>query len=319
MCDNWKRYREEPEKIKEELTFAQIGRFVKNNKDWLGNLKHIGLSGGEPLLRKDLVDIIRLFREELPWVKVGLQTNGLLPQPAQKVLSAILAFYPELSLAVSLDGLEKTHDQIRGVKGGYARVIKTIKIAQELGVKEISAGMTVTEKNYEEIMDVKKIVEEFGLEFAFYPADSGDYYHRKRAKSLFPQKIKESLLSAFALFPGDYFRDNFRLQLLGKRQRKLPCYSGLTSFVIDPYGEVKPCVLRNESLGNIKNEPLQKILTGEKAKKIRQEIKKCSCWSLCEVSTSAILDPWDVLFWFLFYANKRKFWQGFKEKQLRLI
>ena len=97
----------------------------------------------------------------------------------------------------------------------------------------------------------------------------------------------------------------------GKRKRELPCYSGFTSLVIDPYGNVKPCILKTKGInddifGNIKTSPLRAILTSSKAQVIRNHVKKCSCWCQCEVSSSAIFAPFDVMKWFVFYCPDKK-------------
>jgi len=77
--------------------------------------------------------------------------------------------------------------------------------------------------------------------------------------------------------------------------------------------------LRFDSFGNIKKQSLAEILTNDNTRKIRAEIKKCSCWSICEVSTSAVVDPWDVGKWFLFYANKKEFLKQFQGKIGRFV
>lgn len=314
-CQNWRRYQEDPDKLKEELKLKDLEKFIAENENWLNELRHIGIAGGEPFLREDLVDVIRLFRARLPHVSLGLQTNGLLPEVIKKKLVEIKSFYPEITLAVSLDGLKRNHDLMRGVGGAYEKALKTIKIAQDLEVKGLSAGMTVTDKNYQDIKPLLEMTQEMGIDFSFYPADGGDYYHT----NVWPkksQKTSQALISALADSPGDYFADNLRRYLQGEGQRNLPCYSGWSSFVLDPYGELKPCVLRSESFGNIKNQPLEEILNSPRARAIRKSLRSCrSCWNICEVSTSAVIDPWDVLGWFIFRASKVKFIKSLFTKQ----
>lgn len=317
MCDNWKRYRSQPQKLAEELSLRDYKNFFENNKDWLSDLKHLGIAGGEPFLRKDLVNLVKIVRQQLPKVSIGLQSNGLNPKEISRSLGEIIKFYPQITLAVSLDGISETHDKIRGVKGAYKKVLETISLAKKAGVKEISCGMTIQEENYDEILEVREVVEGLGAEFSCFLADQGEYYNTKSKNSL-SKRAKNSIIRSLEVFPGDYYLDNLRLQLLGKRKRQLPCYSGWTSLVIDPYGEVRPCVLRSDSFGNIKKQALKKILSGQRAKEIRKKIKKCTCWSICEISTSAVVDPWDVGKWFLFYAKKREFLKNIWPKKNRL-
>ncbi len=313
MCDNWKRYKDEPKKLNQELTLKDYEKFFSENDYWLSDLRNIGIAGGEPFLRSDLVDLVKLIHKNFPKIKIGLQSNGLAPQKTADVLRRIIKFYPDISLGVSLDGIGKTHDKIRGISGAYKKVLQTISEAKKAGVKEINSGMTIVADNFSEILEVKETVEKEKVKFACFLADEGEYYN-KQSKNGLDEKVKNSVIKSLKEFSGDYYLDNLRLQLEGKRKRNLPCYSGWTSLVIDPYGEVRPCVLRSDSFGNIKNSPLSEILTGEKAKAIREKIKKCSCWSICEATTSAIIDPWDVLFWFLFYADKKNFLKQYFSK-----
>lgn len=310
MCDNWKRYKDEPKKVSKELTLKDYEKFFSENDYWFSDLKNIGIAGGEPFLRSDLIDLVKSIHKNLPKVQIGLQTNGLCPEKTAEVLEKIVKFYPEISLGVSLDGIKKTHDKIRGINGAYEKVLQTISQAKKIGIKEINSGMTITNDNCTEILKVKEVVEKEGVKFACFLADSGEYYH-KQTKNGLDENARKSVINSLKEFSGDYYLDNLRLQLEGKRKRNLPCYSGWTSLVIDPYGEVRPCVLRSDSFGNIKKSPLSEILTGVKAKEIREKIKKCSCWSICEATTSAIIDPWDVLFWFFFYADKKKFLKNY--------
>lgn len=314
MCNNWQRYQKDPQKVKEELTVADWEKIFKRDKDWFSSVRHFGIAGGEPFLKTDLVELVRLIHKDLPKVKIGLQTNGLEPKIIALKLKEILSFCPGITLAVSIDGMEKTHDKVRGVKGSFRRVLETVRIAHRLGIKEITAGMTVVKENHREITEVIERMKKLGIEVSFYPADQGEYYHTERKENRKDQVVVKSLVNTLEKFPGDYFKDNLRRILLGSSKRSLPCYSGWTSLVLDPYGEIKPCVLRSESLGNLKKEPLAEILTSSKAEKIRKEIKKCSCFSLCEVSTSAVIDPWDVVFWFLFKADKKTFLQKAEER-----
>ena len=294
-----------------------IRGIIRRNKNWLSEVRHIGFTGGEPLLREDLVPLVQLFRQELPQAQLGFQTNGLLPQRFYDVASEILSFYPKLSLAVSLDGIGKTHDYVRGRRNAYEKSLKTLKAAGNLGIKDITVGMTLTALNYQEIPKVKELVESFGAEFSCFLADESDYFNNKGKVKELSAPVKEAIADLLSGFKYHYFMDNLRLQLLGKRKRKLPCYSGWTSLVIDPFGEVKPCILRQESFGNLRETNLGKMLKSKNARKIREIIKECSCWNQCEVSTSAVVDPLDVIKWFFFFADKKEFIRRIKPKLKR--
>tara|TARA_B100000315_G_scaffold257278_1_gene305603 strand:- start:1376 stop:2362 length:987 start_codon:yes stop_codon:yes gene_type:complete len=315
MCNIWDIYGNSPEKLKNELSLDDIRNFLTLNKDFLSNLGHVGLTGGEPLLlRDDFVDIVKAFREILPWVEVGVQTNGLVPDLARAKLREIVSFYPQFSLAVSIDGVDSTHSDMRGHPSAFDNAIQTIKYAKDLGIERITSGMTVTPYNYKEITQVKKLVEEMGCEFSCFLTEEADYFNNQAIlgecilSGAQRKKVAEQLQE---ITKDHYFMDNLRLLLEGKRKPKILCFSGFTSLVIDPYGNIKPCILKvkgidDDIFGNIKEGKLESILQSKKAIAIKEKIKKCHCWCQCEVSSSALIFPLDVLKWFIFYCRDKK-------------
>jgi len=314
MCGIWKRYSKGNEASK-ELSLQEIKQVFLKNKEFLSEVRHMGITGGEAFLRQDIVEIMRFFRQEFPKIAVGIQTNGLAVKKIIKDIKEILEFYPEFSLAVSIDGIGKTHDKIRGVKGSFKNALKTIKEAQKLGLKSLTIGMVVSETNYKEIMKVAKLAEKYNADFSCFLADEGDYFNNKGNK---PKGISKKALAAIIKdlkkFKHHYFMDNLRRQLEFGEKRTLPCYSGITSLVIDPYGNLRPCIILQDSFGSLKTNTMKELLSSSKAQQIKEKIKKCACWNQCEVSTSAIMDFFNVAKWFLKTPAKKAFIKNFAKK-----
>lgn len=306
MCDIWKRYQDKKELEKKELTIEEIRGFLLDNRDFLKSARHIGLTGGEPFLRDDLVEIIRAIRQILPHTATGPQTNGLLPEVVKERLKEIKKFYPGMGLAISLDGIGETHDKIRGVKESFEKAVRTLNYARELGLRRITSGMTLNEWNYKEISKVKALVERYDAEFSCFLPDSSYYFYNPDKSYQLSNEVRTGIIKELSNFPHHYYMNNLRAILEGGK-RTLPCYSGYTSIVIDPYGNVLPCILRYEVLGNIREKSLKEILHSQRAQQIRERLKGCTCWNECEVSTSAVVDILDVLKWFLSCSNKKKF------------
>jgi len=315
MCNIWKIYGADPLKAKEELTVDEIRLFLTNNRDFLKDILHIGFTGGEPLcMRDDFTDIVELFHRELPWVQLGVQTNGLQPDLTRKKLKKIYGFCPNFSIAVSIDGVKDTHVRMRGAKKAFEKAIQTIHYARELGIKHITCGMTLTPDNFSEITQVKKVVEGLGCEFSCFLAEQAEYFNNYTISRsyLLSDEQKEQVIKQLSSFASShYYMDNLCLLLGDKRRPKVLCFSGFTSLVIDPYGNVKPCILKvkgvdDDVFGNIRSQTLISMLKNPKAKKIKEGIKNCSCWCQCEVTSSAMVFPLDVLKWFIFYCSSRQ-------------
>ena len=124
----------------------------------------IWLSGGEPLLRKDIVEICQYItnRNIVP----SLSTNGILltPELIKKLYNAGIRY-----IHLSLDGsTSKTHDTLRGVNGAYDKLMIVMDMLKDSQIKT-GASFMVTEDSISEIDDVIKIAKNKGLNvLSFY-------------------------------------------------------------------------------------------------------------------------------------------------------
>lgn len=120
-------------------------------------LKKICITGGEPLLRKDLVEILKHMYSKK--IYVTLSTNGLILDKRR-----LLELKPFIdNIRFSLHGNEKTHDKITGLKGSFKKVIEGVKIAGNLGIP-VSIVMPVIFQNFLEMSSVAKLCEGVGVE-----------------------------------------------------------------------------------------------------------------------------------------------------------
>jgi MoaA/NifB/PqqE/SkfB family radical SAM enzyme len=118
----------------------------------------VAFEGGEPLLRKDLDELLA-FSYSLP-LHTSLITNGTL------LKSRIDEIAPYINgvVYVSLDGLEKTHDQIRGVSGCFKKAVEGI-IAAEKQVP-VTINTTIMAENAHEIIDLVKLAKDLGVKIS---------------------------------------------------------------------------------------------------------------------------------------------------------
>jgi MoaA/NifB/PqqE/SkfB family radical SAM enzyme len=176
--------------------------------------------------------------------------------------------------------------------------------------------MTLNAHNYREIKQVKSLTDKLGAEFSCFLPERAEYFNNKNFPDDLTSEMRQEIsISLRELFGYHYYMDNLRLLIDKKRLRGLGCYSGYTSLVIDPYGEVRPCILVADSFGNIRRESLPELLSSPRAASLRKKIKSCTCWCQCEVSASAVVDPQDVISWFLFRCkDKRGFLKELQHK-----
>ncbi|MEW6530737.1 MAG: 12,18-didecarboxysiroheme deacetylase [Thermodesulfobacteriota bacterium] len=111
-------------------------------------------SGGEPLIRPDILELIEYAAKKS--LRAVVSTNGtLISKPLAEKLHEIGLSY----VGISLDGLESVHDAFRGVRGTFSRVLRSIKHCQDVGLK-VGLRFTINKRNYEDIPGIFDLVEE---------------------------------------------------------------------------------------------------------------------------------------------------------------
>lgn len=134
---------------------------IRLTEDLVTNLGIVNYSitGGEPLLRKDIFKIIKIIKAAHGIV--SLQTNGtLITKTISKKLLGLLNPNTDY-IQISLDGLEKTHDSVRG-KGNFKKAINGIKLMINSGIK-VNVNCTPVSKNINDLVDLYKFCTEIGV------------------------------------------------------------------------------------------------------------------------------------------------------------
>ena len=135
----------------EELNTEQAKEFINDLANF--NVPVLIFSGGEPLMRKDLEELIAYARNK--GLLVTISTNGtLLEYDRVKKLKELGVNY----IGVSLDGMEKTNDSFRGRKGAFKEALTGIRNCIELGQK-VGLRFTINKHNYSEIPQIFTLME----------------------------------------------------------------------------------------------------------------------------------------------------------------
>jgi len=232
----------------------------------------INFSGGEPLLKSDLLNILKKS-SELNF-GVTLSTNGLL---LNRGLLEELKNLDVYCFQISLDGLGQTHDSIRGVNGAYEKTVDALKEAASMGFYTVMST-TVTKLSLHQIgrlldLAVSLGVSSFKLNTCMQAgrgaknrnclAVTGEEVRLLAIEMAKKRKEYEGLIDMQldALCPWLLCPEPVPPAARGiNSSNKLGCSAGYTTLVIAPDGETFPCpFLTDFSLGNILERPLAEL------------------------------------------------------------
>lgn len=294
MCNIWK---------SEPLPVLPLSEYEKLH----ANLKEINITGGEPFLRPDLVELIRLLLKKNPQVRIIISTNGFATDLIKSKLQEILAIKPDIILSFSVDGIGRLHDEVRGVPGGFDKVMSTIKVAKELGIKELRLAFTAGDYNISQLFPVYNLAHNLDAEFTMAAVHNADNYFNiadnaitklDEFKSEFSKVIKAELASKQ---PKNWARAFFvyalyRFIVTGKRI--LPNYSGQDNVFIDPLGNVYPSDVSGHLMGNLKEfDSFEKLYSSTVSQQAISLEKANHNWMMCTARSAMKRHLPQVVYW----------------------
>jgi MoaA/NifB/PqqE/SkfB family radical SAM enzyme len=276
-----------------------IEEFNKTFHSFGHALYWVTLSGGEPFLRQDIVQICQsLYQNCRPRI-INIPTNGLLSDIIFQKTEEILKSCPKSQVIInlSIDGIGKQHDEIRNVRDGFSRVMKTYNSLKILNYPNFTLGVhiVISKFNVNQIPEIYQELEKMNpdsiitevaeqrVELDTMEANitpSLEDYSKvvdflceklKKHKSLGISKVTK----AFRL---QYYR--MAKETLLKKRQIIPCYAGFNSAHIAPDGDVWSCCIKAEPVGNLRQEDynFKKIWLSKKIAILRRDIKKGKCY-----------------------------------------
>lgn len=278
--------------IENDMSLEDIKKVFKKLKPF--KPRGVFISGGEPLTRKDIVDIVKESKKLAP-VTI-LNTNSLLltEERLKELIDAGLNY-----IQVSLDGIEDDHNYIRG-EGTYKKTLEKMRLINKysdqinLHISSVISKVNLDkmEEFVHQIIDVEKIkVQILGFK-RFVPSNvlkSTSALGKDGLKKMYDnliylqEKYKDLDVTIVADMPikNVYQKDRVKEIMEKYNLECAGCSAGVNGISIRNDGTVTPCTLLYISCGNILTDSLNDILNNEKMLKIKKRELKGKCGS-CE-------------------------------------
>lgn len=281
------------------------------------------VSGGEPFLREDLPEIIRLACRHLRPAVVHIPTNALMPERIQTKTERILEIIAReapgtvLTIKPSFDGVGELHDSIRGVPGNFDRLLDTLSRLKELRKTHkylhVGVGTVVSRFNQDRLQEIISFAGDLGVDTyinevaeereEFFNLGSGitpDGASYSHIMEVFKQNVRGrlknmNLLSRLTTAMRIIYYD-LASDILRENRQVIPCYAGILNVHINSDGGVWPCAVlayRGE-MGRLSDSTgFLEIWNSKEAREVRKGIRegRCACPLANQAYSNMLLHP----------------------------
>ena len=284
MCDIWKR------KDGSETQAANLERH-RESIESLG-VKNVVLTGGEPLMNRDLDAICSFFRDLN--VRISLLTTGLL---LKKKVDLVATYVDDIYL--SLDGPAEIHERVRRVAGAFETIHQGVTAVRERRREmPITCRTTVQKLNHKHLRATVSAARSLGAtKISFLAADvsssafnredhwgpdrqgevalnAGDLAALEEEIELLIETHSGDIESGFIAESGPKLRriaEHFRKHLEGKQPKSPMCNAPWVSAMVEVDGSVRPCFF-HAPIGNLQRLSLAEAINTETALSFRSRL-----------------------------------------------
>lgn len=274
-------YRESGEKAQGELDTNQAKKLISEVAK--AGFKIMIFSGGEPMTRDDIYELIAYAKEQ--GLRPVLGSNGSLitKEAAEKLKSAGLA-----GAGISLDSMNKAkHDELRRLDNAWDLAVEGMKNCINAGIRT-QIHTTIMDWNADEIEEIMDFAVEIGASahhiFFLVPTGRGEEIvdqalGREEYEAILTRIMKKAATVPIEVKPTCAPQFMRVAEQMGQHLRfSKGCLAGISYCIISPKGDVQPCAYMKMEIGNVKDTPFDEIWRDNETFKIlRTENYKDGC------------------------------------------
>ena len=281
----------------EDVPLAELQRFYGEARDQ--GFVGVGISGGEPFMRKDLGELVRFAKDECGMAILMITTGWHLRIRMHEVL-------PHLDvLVISLDSARaERHDAIRGVPGLFDRAVQGAKQAKS-SYPELAVHFNccVQKDVVAEIDDLIALAEQTGIGISFdvitpFRHGEDDSHFTENDQSLTPAELRTAAATLVKrkregapIMNSESYFQYFADGATGYR-----CHFPKLCMSVDGRGNIEDCLNLDRPLGNLRDSSLAEIMERERFRELRTVCESCcSCNSPTMVDMSKVWEQPNLL------------------------
>ena len=300
---------------------------LKKLSESIDKILYISFAGGEPFIRDDIEDVIKLFTKGNKMYRYQIPTSGFRTDLILEKTIRILSGNPGIPFRVhiSLDGKKEIHNKIRGQRSSFENAVETIiqlnKLKRLFSHFDTGIITTICSYNQDNMEELGELIREIhpGGEWCInivlgeprnpkaLDVDHEKYYE---AAGIIDRKIRDGSYKGYSghltsgwLSAKNAARRKIISKILANKYKGGGCSAGSLGGVIYPDGSVFACETLNKQIGNIRDYgyDLPKLWNSVTAKRFRNWIQdtNCVCTHECSLSTNFLIQPrtWPSLFY----------------------
>jgi MoaA/NifB/PqqE/SkfB family radical SAM enzyme len=296
-CDIWSN------PYKKELNINEIkkivtSKLIQDSYKYYWDFFDISISGGEPLLIKNLKEIMVEIDKVLPNSIHSINTNWILKKEFIDLLHFWYSKWKKFrKINISMDWIPENHDNQRGVRWSFYKSIETIKTTKKIFPNEIiEIKFTITKNNFRDIFFITKLANSLWVFFSFKPAENmlnytnqswiiHNWFTSNEINIIWKQIYENIYIEKQNSYINKQFFYNISNYLRDWLINKNLCTIAEDSITIMPDGKIFSCILMSK-IWDINLNSVEEIWIWNKIKAQRKLIKdwKCPwcmlmCWS----------------------------------------
>jgi MoaA/NifB/PqqE/SkfB family radical SAM enzyme len=301
-----------------DLSFDEIDTLTRT----MPRFRELWLSGGEPMMRPRLAEIIQRFYQRNQIRTLNLPSNGLFRDRLVRLMEFVTASLPRLkvNLNLALDGFAATHDRIRGVPGNFDHAMRTIEALYPVRERNpnirIHVNSVITAENIDELESLGQwLLEHARLNGQYFQVVRGDpldpalksvdadrlarFYRRieplhqhyaRRLSARHGGGAKGRVAEFYYSRTLSFYYAIQHANLEYSTRWPMPCTAGQSILVVDYNGDVRACELR-QKIANLREVgcDFRHVLRSEALARETGNIVRDQCWCthVCFIHDSA--------------------------------